>query len=324
MKLNKLLSQAPKKESKVVPTGIASIDRMIGGGLQIGQVTTVAARPAMGKTTFAMSIVRNVGIMSKVPTAILSPEYDEDHAVEILFATEFGWQKRDITSTIVTEEMGKAVTLLQQAGFKTGDADHEEFVQKMKEAPVWIEHCWDITVDELVAHVERMKKEDNIQLLIIDGWAWIIAGQTYTEREQSMVKLGQLAHRLQIAILITSELTRDVEHREIKRPMLSDLRGGFCAEVYSPTVMFIYRPEYYGIQEDECGNTRDIAEIIVAKNDYGNVGDVRLKFSNHSRFEDLWVNPQQIEDELAVTNELLNLGGVTIRESWIPSEEEPF
>jgi replicative DNA helicase len=311
MKLNKLLSQAPKKESAVISTGIASLDSMTGGGLHIGQVSTIAARPAMGKTAFAMSIVRNVGILNKVPTAILSLEHAEDYVVERLFATEFGFGERTTSLPQVTEEMENAVSLLQKDGFNPEEVTQEEFIQKMKEAPVWIEHGVNLTVDEVIARAERMKKNDNIQVLIIEGLAWIIVGQTYTEREQSMLKINQLASRLNIAILITSELTRDVEHRPGNKPMLSDLRGGFCAEVYSATVMFIYRPEYYGIQEDEYGSTQDVADIIVAKNDYGNVGEVRLKFANRARFEDMLGNSRvlcqsQIEDELAAVTESLD------------------
>ena len=111
MKLNKLLSQAPKKESKVVSTGIASLDSKI-GGLHIGQVCTVAARPAMGKTAFAMTLAKNIGIMNKVPTAILSLEHSEDYVVERLFATQFGWEKDShedfpIVESKMNEEMGK-------------------------------------------------------------------------------------------------------------------------------------------------------------------------------------------------------------------------
>ena len=299
MKLNKLLSQGPKKESKVVPTSIASLDSTI-GGLHVGQVCTVAARPSMGKTAFAMTLAKNIGIMNKVPTAILSLEHAEDYVVERLFATQFGWPKDNTSATVIVEskmnvDMEKAVAMLQNAGFRSTEMEKEEFIQKMKEAPVWIEHGVNLTVDEVITRVERMKKRDNIQVLIIDGLAWIIAGQTYTEREQSMLKLNQLASRLNIAILITSELTRDVEHRVGNKPMLSDLRGGFCAEVYSAIVMFIYRPEYYGIEIDEYGNTKDVADIIIAKNDFGAVGEVRLKFAEHSRFEDFSIS--QIESE---------------------------
>lgn len=317
MKLNKLLSQAPKKESKVVATCIASLDSMI-GGLHIGQVCTVAARPAMGKTAFAMTLAKNIGIMNKVPTAILSLEHSEDYVVERLFATQFGWGKNThanspipIVESKMNKEAEKAISMLQEAGFKSEEMERKEFVQKMKEAPVWIEHGVNLTMDEVIARVERMKKNDNIQVLIIDGLAWIIAGQTYTEREASMLKLNQLASRLNIAILITSELTRDVEHRIGNKPILSDLRGGFCVEVYSATVIFIYRPEYYGIQEDEYGSTQDVADIIVAKNDYGNVGEVRLRFANRARFEDMLGNSRvlcqsQIEDELAAVTESLD------------------
>lgn len=304
MKLNKLLSQAPKKETNVVSTGIASLDSMI-GGLHVGQVCTVAARPAMGKTAFAMTLAKNIGIMNKVPTAILSLEHSEDYVVERLFATQFGWGKDTranspipIVEAKMNEEMEKAVSMLQDAGFKSEEMEREEFVQKMKEAPVWIEHGVNLTMDEVIARVERMKKNDNIQVLIIDGLAWIIAGQTYTEREASMLKLNQLASRLNIAILITSELTREVEHRVGNKPILSDLRGGFCAEVYSAIVMFIYRPEYYGIMEDDRGSTTDVADIIIAKNDFGNVGEVRLKFTDHSRFEDYSMTSLGLEDAL--------------------------
>ena len=310
MKLNKLLSQEPKKESKVVSTGIGSLDSMI-GGLHIGQVCTVAARPAMGKTAFAMTLAKNIGIMNKVPTAILSLEHSEDYVVERLFATQFGWGKSThedfpIVETKMNEEVEKAVTVLQEAGFKSEEMERDEFVQKMKDAPVWIEHGVNLTVDEVIARVERMKKNDNIQVLIIDGLAWIIAGQTYTEMEQSMLKLNQLASRLNIAILITSEMNRAVEARGgLMKPMLSDLRGGFCAEVYSAIVMFIYRPDYYGIGEDFEGSTKDVADIIIAKNDFGDVGEVRLKFTDHSRFEDISIAPTDIVREMeAVENSI--------------------
>ena len=309
MKLNKLLSQAPKKETKIVSTGIASLDSKI-GGLQIGQVCTVAARPAMGKTAFAMTLAKNIGIMNKVPTAILSLEHSEDYVVERLFATQFGWPNGTPNDSLIieskmNEETEKAISMLQEVGFKSEEMEREEFVQKMKEAPVWIEHGVNLTMDEVIARVERMKKNDNIQVLIIDGLAWIIAGQTYTEREQSMLKLNQLASRLNIAILITSELTREVEHRVGNKPMLSDLRGGFCAEVYSAIVMFIYRPEYYGIMEDFEGSTTGVADIIIAKNDFGNVGEVRLAFPGHSRFEDISIAPADIVREIEVAEDSL-------------------
>ena len=304
MKLNKLLSQEPKKENKVVSTGIDDLDKMI-GGLHIGQVCTVAARPAMGKTAFAMTLAKNIGIMNKVPTAILSLEHSEEYVVDRLFATQFGWGKNthanspiSIVESKMNEEVEKAVTMLQEAGFKSEEMEREEFVQKMKEAPVWIEHGVNLTMDEVIARVERMKKNDNIQVLIIDGLAWIIAGQTYTEREQSMLKLNQLASRLNIAILITSELTREVERRVGNKPMLSDLRGGFCTEVYSAIVMFIYRPEYYCIMEDDRGSTKDVADIIIAKNDFGAVGEVRLNFTDHSRFEDFSMTSLGLENAL--------------------------
>ena len=89
MKLNKILSSKYERP-QAIPTGIASLDRMI-GGLQVGHVVTVGARPAMGKTAFVMSLVRNIGIINKVPTALLSLEHDEHNVASRLWAAEFGW-----------------------------------------------------------------------------------------------------------------------------------------------------------------------------------------------------------------------------------------
>lgn len=299
MKLNKLLIQSRLSESKVITTGIDSLDKMI-GGLRIGHICTVAARPAMGKTTFALTVAKNIGIMNKIPTAILSLEHNEDAVAKRLFAAEFGWKNIENKQTEVkskmSNEMKKASSLLRSVGFTSSQMDREEYLQKMKEAPVWIEHALNITVDEVICLVERMKKYNGIKVLIIDGLAWLVTGMTYPEREQSMLKLVQVADRLKIAILLTSDLTRDVEHRIGCRPQLSDLRGGFGTEIFSSVVMFIYRPSYYGITEDILGDTEKIADIIVAKNNFGDVGDIRLSFSKQACFKDIATTSPIVDD----------------------------
>ena len=121
MKLNKILSSKYERP-QAIPTGIASLDRMI-GGLQVGHVVTVGARPAMGKTAFVMSLVRNIGIINKVPTALLSLEHDEHNVAGRLWAAEFGWSRTRRPSeqiameSNICKEQENAIRMLQGIGF---------------------------------------------------------------------------------------------------------------------------------------------------------------------------------------------------------------
>jgi len=285
MKLNGIIAQVQEQELEVISTGIRNLDGVI-GGLHLGKVCTVAGRPAMGKTAFVMSIVRNVGIVDKIPTAVFSFDHNEREIVRRLFAAELGWNY-DI-STKLSSKMKETVFHFQNIGFEMpSQNEREAYVQKMSEAPVWIEHDIGVTVDEIVDRAERMKKENDIKVLIIDGLTWVFSGQSFSERVHLMLQLNQLADRLNIAILTTSDLNRSVEQRfGNKKPFLYDLRGGHYAETFSSIVLFVYRPEYYGICEDEMGSTENVAYIIVAKNDFGTLREVRLRFTNHARFED--------------------------------------
>ena len=285
MKLNGIIAQVQEQESEVIPTGIRNLDGVI-GGLHLGKVCTVAGRPVMGKTAFAMSIVRNVGIIGKIPTAVFSFDHNEKEIAKRLFAAELGWNY--IKSTMLSDEMKENVSHLQDIGFELFQLREKDlYVQKMNEAPVWIEHDVGVTVDEIVGRAKQMKKENNIKVLVIDGLTWVFSGQSFSERVHLMLQLNLLADRLNIAILTTSDLNRSVEKRVgNKKPFLCDLRGGQYAETFSSIVLFVYRPEYYGICEDEMGSTEDVAYIIVSKNDFGGLGEVRLRFTNHARFED--------------------------------------
>jgi replicative DNA helicase len=285
VKLNGIIAQVQEQESEVIQTGIRTLDGVI-GGLHLGKVCTVAGRPVMGKTAFAMSIVRNVGIINKIPTAVFSFDHNEREIAKRLFAAELGWNY--VKSTKLSDEMRENVSHLQDIGFELfPQKEKDSYVQKMNEAPVWIEHDVGVTVDEIVGRAEQMKRENGIKVLIIDGMTWVFSGQTFSERVHLMLQLNQLADRLNMAILTTSDLNRSVEKRVgLKKPFLCDLRGGHYAETFSSIVLFVYRPEYYGICEDEMGSTEDVAYIIVSKNDFGALGEVRLRFTNHARFED--------------------------------------
>ena len=288
MKLNKILSSKYERP-QAIPTGIASLDRMI-GGLQVGHVVTVGARPAMGKT---MSLVRNIGIINKVPTALLSLEHDEHNVAGRLWAAEFGWNRtRRPSEQIVMEsnmckEQENAVRMLQNIGFDNPIQKKEDYARMMNEAPVWVEHAFVMTMDEVISRMERLKKENNVSVVVIDSLDLIISGAKNAEQEQAMMNLVQAAWRLKVAVLLTTNLNREVEYRVSHIPSLSNLRGGYSTDTLTSVVMFLYRPEYYGIEEDECGNTEGKVQIFIAKNDFGETGLVRLNFVGRSRIEDI-------------------------------------
>ena len=283
MKLNEIITQTTYDNSLVIPTGISRLDEVI-GGLHIGHICTIAARPAMGKTSFAVTVLNNVGIKNKIPTAFLSMENSESGIADRLVATEFGWGN-DTYSEVLSQNDTAKISRLQKTGFKPTEHNREKYSQLMKEAPVWVESNLIMSMDEVISRIERQKQENNVSVIIIDGLDWITSGTNHEDDEIAMMRLAQAAERLQVAILLTAGLTRDVEDRIECIPMMGDLRKEFYTATYSSIVMFIYRPEYYGIREDDAGDTKDRAYINIGKNNFGSVGSVYLRFTDHSRFE---------------------------------------
>ena len=283
MKLNEIISQTTDDNSLVVPTSISRLDE-ITGGLHIGHICTIAARPAMGKTSFAVTVLKNVGIKNKVPTAFLSMENSERGIANRLVAAEFGWESDSCPEGLSHDDAAK-ISMMQKIGFETNEQCKEKYIQLMKEAPVWIEYNLIMSMDEVVGRMERLKQEKNVSVIIIDGLDWITYGTSLEDGELAMMKLAQAAEKLHVAILLTAGLTRDVEDRIECIPMMGDLRKEFYTATYSSIVMFIYRPEYYGIREDDAGDTKDRAYINIGKNNFGSVGSVYLRFTDHSRFE---------------------------------------
>lgn len=291
MKLNKIIAEGKKNTGKVIPTGIQRLDNII-KGLHIGHVHTLGARPVMGKTAFVATLVRNIGLFYKVPLAVLSLEQTEQLMAERIWAAEFGWDNNGLPDNPLQIESGmepelkSAIARLRAVGFDDPLRRKIEYQRMMNEAPVWIEHDYFLSMDEVISRMERQRKTNNVRLIIIDGLDYIDVGTKMLEQAQSMLKLVQAAERLQVAVLLTSGLNRDVENRVGHRPMLANLRGGFCAEAYSSMVMFIFRPEYYGIEEDVYGSTAGMAEFTIAKNSLGSIGHIILNFAGKARFED--------------------------------------
>ena len=286
MKLNKLLYHVQEKED-CIPTYFDDIDKLT-GGLLVGGLTTVAGRPLMGKTPFVMSVVRNVGVMNKIPTAVLSLVDDENYVAKRLIASQLGWEAvKSIEQQQIrlTDEQKDKVAMLQRIGFESQDVGNSEFLENVKNAPVWIEHSLDMNMEEIVSRMERLKRENGIRLLVIDSLGWIAPESTLAASETAMQKLVHTAEKLKVAVLMTCDLSRAVEYRGgTKKPILSDLRDNALIEKYSSLVMFLYRPEYYCIYEDFEGSTLGVADVIIARNRRGDIGEVRLKFVNRAGF----------------------------------------
>lgn len=263
-----------------VPSGFTGLDRVT-SGWQKSDLLILAARPGMGKTAFVLTIARNASVQFSRPTAVFSLEMSSLQLVNRLLSAE---------------------AELDQSKLRKGELQDHEFVQlnerirKLSTAPLFIDDTPALSIFELRAKARRLKENNNIELIIIDYLQLMTAGSDMKgnrEQEISYISrsLKSLAKELNIPIIALSQLSRDVEKRTTgtKRPQLSDLRESGAIEQDADMVMFIYRPEYYGLTEDENGNSlRGRAEVIIAKHRNGSLEDIPLRFiGQFAKFADL-------------------------------------
>ncbi|PID89713.1 MAG: replicative DNA helicase [Bacteroidia bacterium] len=273
------IEEASKREDGLsgVPCGFSELDR-ITSGWQKSDMIVIAARPSMGKTAFVLSMLRNIAVLYKQPVALFSLEMSSIQLVNRLIVGETGLASEKI---------------------KTGKLSNAEWVQlevKIKdltEAPIYIDDTPAISIFELRAKCRRLKSMHDIQLVVIDYLQLMSGTGDSGSREQEVSNISRglkaVAKELDIPIIALSQLNRGVELRGgDKRPMISDLRESGAIEQDADIVIFIHRPERYGITEDEEGNsTKGKAEIIIAKHRNGAVCDVTLRFINEqARFTD--------------------------------------
>jgi replicative DNA helicase len=267
-----------------VASGFSKLDQ-ITGGWQKTDLIIIAARPAMGKTAFVLTMARNMAAIHKVPVAVFSLEMSSLQLVNRLISAE---------------------TELGSDKIKSGRLENwewEVFNRKLKnleEAPLFIDDTPALSIFEFRAKCRRLKMQYNIGIVIVDYLQLMTAGgdiRGNREQEVSMISrnLKAIAKEIDVPIVALSQLNRSVESREGKRPQLSDLRESGAIEQDADMVMFIHRPEYYGILNDQDGNSlKGIAEIIVAKHRNGAVGEFHLSFKAHlARFSDLDSPPEE-------------------------------
>lgn len=261
-----------------VPSGFTAVDR-ITSGWQRTDLIIIAARPSMGKTAYVLSMARNMAVEHNRSTAVFSLEMSSVQLVNRLIAAE---------------------TELGNDKLKTGRLENYEWehlnrkISSLEKAPIFIDDTPALSIFEFRAKCRRLKMQHNIQVVIVDYLQLMTAGtDNRGSREQEVSTISRslkaIAKELDIPILALSQLNRSVESREGKRPQLSDLRESGAIEQDADIVMFIHRPEYYGITEDESGNSLlGVAEIIIAKHRNGATADVHLAFKKElAKFSDM-------------------------------------
>jgi replicative DNA helicase len=279
----KNLEELSKKEDGLtgVPTGFLPLDK-ITSGWQPSDLIILAARPGMGKTSFVLACALNAALRFKKPVALFSLEMASVQLVQRLISME---------SEIEGSKMRNG---------KLADYEWQRLqdtVDKLSSVPIFIDDTPGINIFELRAKCRRLKMRENISMVIID-YLQLMSGNMEASkggnREQEISAISRalkgMAKELSVPVIALSQLSRAVETRGgNKRPQLSDLRESGAIEQDADIVSFIFRPEYYGMLEDEDGrSTKGVAEIIIAKHRNGALDTARLRFTaQFARFEDL-------------------------------------
>ncbi len=322
--IKQLESLKDKKDGLTgVPSGFTEMDR-ITSGWQPSDLVIIAARPAMGKTAFVLSLTRNAALIGKKKIAVFSLE---------------------MSSIQLTNRLIAAEAELSSEKLKKGKLESHEWQQlihkvgKLSEAGIFIDDTPALNVFELRAKCRRLKAQHDIDMVVVD-YLQLMVGSSDSKgngnREQEIGTISRalksIAKELNVPVLALSQLSRAVETRGgNKRPQLSDLRESGSIEQDADMVLFIYRPEYYGfLQDEENNNTEGLAEIIIAKHRNGAVGSVKLKYiGEYVKFAD-WNSfgsfPSGTASPLAPSDNFDNFQNVIIRPSRMndPQDDIPF
>ena len=267
-RINKLAG--PDREKYLgIKTGYSAVDRKI-GGLNKSDLVLIAARPGMGKTSFALNIAVNVA-MKKHKVAIFSLEMSSEQ----------------ITTRILSCE-----ALVESNRLRSGSLEEEDWVklvqtaQVLNSAQIFIDDTAGVTVSEMKAKLRRLR---DVDLVIIDYLQLMSSGKRTDNRVQEVSEMTRnlklMARELNVPVVVLSQLSRATESRTGHRPMLSDLRESGSIEQDADIVMFLYRESYYQLQEGAPAPEQDTVECIVSKNRHGETGTAVLLWDGrHTKF----------------------------------------
>ena len=255
-----------------IPTGFLDLDYKT-AGLQPSDLILIAARPAMGKTAFVLNIAQHVAFHQNKTVAIFSLEMSKEQLVNRMFSLESNVDAQHLrTGQLNDEEWEK---LIESAGI-------------IGRSNLFIDDTPGITIAELRTKCRKLSLENNLSLIIID-YLQLMSGSGRSESRQQEISeisrsLKGLARELNVPVLALSQLSRAVEQRPDKRPMMSDLRESGAIEQDADIIMFIYRDDYYNHDTDK----KDIAEIIIAKQRSGAIGTIELAWlPKYTKFANL-------------------------------------
>ena len=264
-----------------IPTGFADLDRMT-SGLQAGDMIVLAARPSMGKTSFAVNIAEHVALNEGLPVAI--------------FSMEMG------AAQLAVRIVG-SIGRVNQGNLRTGKLTDDEWprlaeaIERLRTVSLHIDETPGLTPSELRANSRRLARQcGKLGLIVVDYLQLMSGSGSAASSDNRATELGEisrglkmLAKELQCPVIALSQLNRSVEQRTDKRPMMSDLRESGAIEQDADIIMFIYRDDYYNKESNEP----NVAEVIIGKQRNGPTGTVKLFFQkNQTRFENLMVGAE--------------------------------
>lgn len=248
-----------------LPTGFRDLDNLT-SGLQPSDLILIAARPSMGKTAFTLNIAQNVGVRQKKTVAFFSLEMSKEQLVQRLLCQ---------ISHIDSQKL--------RTGQLNSDKEWNELTRAcdvLYQSPIYIDDTPGITVAEMRSKTRRLKVEHGLDLIVVD-YLQLMQGSSHRSSENRQQEISEisrslkgLARELKVPLIALSQLSRSVESRQEKKPMLSDLRESGALEQDADIVSFLYREGYYNPESDR----KDITEVIVAKHRNGPVGTIELYF----------------------------------------------
>ena len=257
-----------------IPTGFKELDKLT-SGFQPGNLVIIAARPSMGKSALALQMAQNLAVRAEIPVALFTLEMSKSE---------------------VTQRMMCSEARVESQSLRTGKLKPEDWPRltaacdKLMKAPIWVDDTGSITMMEIRSKARRLKsREPKLGLIIVDYLQLMTSGGNAENRVQEVSQISRqlkvLARDLEVPIVALSQLSRAVEQRHDKRPILSDLRESGSIEQDADLVGFVYRDEYYNGEESE---SQGIAELILAKHRNGPTDTVKLSFlKRYAKFTDL-------------------------------------
>jgi replicative DNA helicase len=256
-----------------VPSGYRDLDRLT-SGFQPGNLVVVAARPSMGKSAFGLGVATNLAVRHGVPVAVFTLEMSKAEVTQRLMCSEAKVESQRLrTGRLAPEDWPRLTTACD----------------KLAKAPIFVDDTGSVTMMEIRSKARRLKsKQPELGLVVVDYLQLMTSGTTAENRVQEVSQISRslklLARDLELPILAMSQLSRAVEQRHDKRPILSDLRESGSIEQDADLVAFLYRDDYY----DEDSQQPGIAEVILAKHRNGPTDTVKLSFlKRYAKFADL-------------------------------------